>query len=76
MPRPHSFPRKVAALYEDDAVIAVDKPAGLSSVPIKGSSAPSVLAVVSEGLRAKRQSALVVHRIDRFSSGILLFAKT
>jgi 23S rRNA pseudouridine1911/1915/1917 synthase len=57
-------------------VIAVDKPAGLASVPVKGSEAPSALAVVSEGLKSKNQRAYVVHRIDRFSSGVLLFAKT
>ncbi len=73
---PPRFPREVAALYEDDAVIAVDKPAGLAAVPVKGSNAPSALAVASNWLRSKRQAAYVVHRIDRFSSGILLFAKT
>ena len=35
---------------------------------------PSALSLVSAQL--KRQRALVVHRIDRFTSGILLFAKT
>lgn len=57
-------------------MIAVDKPAGLSAVPVKGSDAPSALAVVSAGLAPKNQRAMVVHRIDRFSSGLLLFAKT
>src|SRR3954471_10544037 len=63
-------------LYEDEAVVAIDKPAGLPAVPVKGSDIPSALSLVSASLRAKRQRALVVHRIDRFTSGILLFAKT
>jgi 23S rRNA pseudouridine1911/1915/1917 synthase len=63
-------------LYEDDAVVAIDKPAGLPAVPVKGSDVPSALSLVSSNLRAKRQRAWVVHRIDRFTSGILLFAKT
>ena len=63
-------------LYEDDAVVVLDKPAGLTAVPIKGSDSPSALSLLSARLALKRQRALVVHRIDRFSSGILLFAKT
>ncbi|HZD94305.1 MAG TPA: RNA pseudouridine synthase, partial [Candidatus Sulfotelmatobacter sp.] len=70
------FSREVQVLYEDDAVIVLNKPPGLLSVPIKGSDTPSALSLASESLKMKRQRALVVHRIDRFASGILLFAKT
>jgi 23S rRNA pseudouridine1911/1915/1917 synthase len=70
------FPREVSVLYEDDSVIVLDKPAGLLSVPIKGSEVPSALSLLVSELKQKRQRALVVHRIDRFASGILLFAKT
>jgi len=63
-------------LYEDDAVVVLDKPAGLIAVPIHGSATPSALSLVSAKLAQKKQRALVVHRIDRFTSGILLFAKT
>jgi 23S rRNA pseudouridine1911/1915/1917 synthase len=69
-------PREFAVLYEDDAVVALDKPAGLPAVPVKGSDAPSAWSVLSGELRRKRQRAFVVHRIDRFTSGVLLFAKT
>jgi 23S rRNA pseudouridine1911/1915/1917 synthase len=71
------FSREVAILYEDESVVAIDKPAGLLAVPVKkGSDALSALSVVSAELERKRQRALVVHRIDRFTSGVLLFAKT
>lgn len=70
------FPREVAVLYEDDAVIVLNKPPGLLAVPIKNSHTPSALSLAGEELKHKRQRALIVHRIDRFSSGILLFAKT
>jgi 23S rRNA pseudouridine1911/1915/1917 synthase len=56
--------------------VAVDKPAGLAAVPVKGSDAPSAWSVLSAELRRKRQRAFVVHRIDRFTSGVMLFAKT
>jgi 23S rRNA pseudouridine1911/1915/1917 synthase len=70
------FSRELAILYEDDAVVAVNKPAGLLAVPAPGSDAPSALSLLLQGLRPRRQRALVVHRIDRFASGVLLFAKT
>jgi 23S rRNA pseudouridine1911/1915/1917 synthase len=68
--------RGPSVLYEDDAVVVIDKPAGLVAVPIKGSDAPSALSLLIERLARRRQRAYVVHRIDRFTSGVLLFAKT
>ncbi len=70
------FSQDLLVLYEDDAVVVLDKPAGLLAVPIKGSDVPSALSLLSAKLKLKRQRALVVHRIDRFASGALLFAKT
>lgn len=70
------FSREVSVLYEDDAVVVLNKPPGLLAVPIKGSDTPSALSLLIAELKPKRQRALVVHRIDRFASGILLFAKT
>jgi 23S rRNA pseudouridine1911/1915/1917 synthase len=70
------FSTELSVLYEDDAVVVLNKPAGLLAVPVKGSDAPSALSLLVARLKPKRQRALVVHRIDRFASGILLFAKT
>ena len=70
------FSRELAILYEDHAVVAVNKPPGLLAVPVKGSDSPSALSLLSAELKFKRQHAFVVHRIDRFTSGVLLFAKT
>jgi 23S rRNA pseudouridine1911/1915/1917 synthase len=70
------LPREITILYEDDAVIAVDKPAGLAAVPIESSNTASAWAVVAEELKLRHQKAYVVHRIDRFTSGVLLFAKS
>ena len=67
---------KLFILHEDDAVVVLDKPAGLPAVPVKGSDLPSAWSSLSEELRKRRQRAYVVHRIDRFTSGIILFAKT
>jgi len=66
----------LGVLYEDDAIVVLDKRAGLPAVPIRGSDTPSAWSLLSAALGLKRQRAFVVHRIDRFTSGILLFAKT
>jgi 23S rRNA pseudouridine1911/1915/1917 synthase len=75
-PRRPRFSREVAILYEDDAVVVLNKPPGLLAVPIEGSHTPSALSLLSAELKTKKQRAFIVHRIDRFASGVLLFAKT
>jgi len=67
---------ELVRLYEDDAVVALNKPAGLPAVPVKGSDIPSAWSLLSAELKRRRQRAFVVHRIDRFTSGVMLFAKT
>jgi 23S rRNA-/tRNA-specific pseudouridylate synthase len=68
--------RQLQVLYEDDAVVVLNKRAKLLAVPADDSDTPSALSILSAELKAKRQRAFVVHRIDRHTSGILLFAKT
>ncbi len=70
------FSRELSVLYEDEAVVVLDKPAGLLAVPIKGSDIVSASSLLTARLKTKRQRAMVVHRIDRFTSGALVFAKT
>jgi 23S rRNA pseudouridine1911/1915/1917 synthase len=74
--RPPLFSRELKILYEDDALIVIDKPPGLTAVPGKGQDTFSALTVVTDELRRQKQRALVVHRIDRFTSGLMVFAKT
>lgn len=75
-PRSRRNPQTPFVLYEDEAVAVLDKPAGLPAVPIPGSGTPSAFSMLSAELRRRKQKAFVVHRIDRFTSGLLLFAKT
>jgi 23S rRNA pseudouridine955/2504/2580 synthase len=66
-------PREFPVLFEDDHLIAVDKPAG---VAVHGGSGVSF--GVIEQLRQARPAARfleLVHRLDRETSGILLVAK-
>ncbi len=65
-------------LYEDDAILVINKPAGLLSVPLdRAGDEVSVKDLVKDYVRTRRRHrALVVHRIDRDTSGLVLFAKT
>lgn len=56
--------------------MALDKPPGLAAVPVPGVRKSSAWSLLTEHLGANRQRAFTVHRIDRFTSGVLLFAKT
>src|ERR1700732_3585739 len=51
--------REVAVLYEDEAVIVLNKPAGLLAVPIKGSDVPSALSLLIVELKPHRRRAVV-----------------
>jgi 23S rRNA pseudouridine955/2504/2580 synthase len=75
LPTPHQ--RRAGAalpiLYEDDALIALDKPSGLA---VHGGS--GIAAGLIEQLRAARPEARfleLVHRLDRETSGVILVAK-
>ncbi|MFA5138806.1 MAG: RluA family pseudouridine synthase [Elusimicrobiota bacterium] len=60
-------------LHEDARLIIVDKPSGQPVIPGRGvEPGSSLVEQVSRHLEAK---AFVVHRIDRETSGIVLFAK-
>lgn len=59
-------------VYEDDELLAVDKPEGLSAIPERDLSLPSAQKLL-EAARGER--LFVVHRIDKEVSGLLLFAR-
>ncbi|GAC1337095.1 MAG: pseudouridine synthase [Myxococcales bacterium] len=61
-------------LYQDHAALALDKPAGALSVPGRHRARAEVGAALSVLVRAVAPAALPVHRLDRGTSGILLFA--
>jgi 23S rRNA pseudouridine1911/1915/1917 synthase len=86
MDRPGSAERRYAErhesglhlLYEDSSLLVINKPAGLLTVPLPSQpDEPALLDQVKYHLRShKKSEPLVVHRIDRDTSGIVVFAKT
>lgn len=65
-------------LYEDDEIVAVDKPAGLPTIAPEGSRGRSLYGFVTAYIRRRNPKgrAAVVHRIDRDTSGVVVFAKS
>lgn len=68
-----SFP----ILYEDERLIAVNKPAGLLSVGNERERVKTAYRKVSDYVKSRDINAkiFVVHRLDRETSGVLIFAK-
>ncbi len=62
----------VAVLLADDHLLAVDKPAGRLVIPGRGTDEPSL----REELEQAHGRLWVVHRLDRGTSGVLLFARS
>ncbi len=61
-------------LYEDDELIAVAKPAGLAVIPARAEPAADCLQ--ARLIAARGERLWVVHRIDRDTSGVVVFART
>lgn len=59
-------------LHTDASLIAIDKPAGLLSVPGRGEDKQDC---AWRRVQAQFPEALVVHRLDQATSGLLLFAR-
>jgi 23S rRNA pseudouridine955/2504/2580 synthase len=74
-PKPEAAvpPREFTVLYEDDLLLAIDKPAG---VAVHGGSGVS-FGVIEQLRRARPEARFLelVHRLDRETSGVLLLAK-
>ncbi len=73
------LPRGLVILYEDRDLLVVDKPAGLLTMGTdtdKTRTAYFVLTdYVRKGYSKSRNRIFIVHRLDRETSGILVFAK-
>jgi 23S rRNA pseudouridine1911/1915/1917 synthase len=66
----------VAIVHADDHLIVIDKPAGLLSVATASEKTDTAFARLLAHLQQRRQGRpFVVHRLDRDTSGLLLFAR-
>ncbi len=64
---------KVEIVFEDEHLLAVNKPAGILTIPDRfRKDIPNLFAMLSKN----RAQLYTVHRLDKFTSGGLLFAKS
>jgi 23S rRNA pseudouridine1911/1915/1917 synthase len=74
--RPRRLEHGLVIVHEDRDLLVVDKPAGLLSVAAPGSRNKTCHGILFDYLRRKGQRPAVVHRLDRDTSGLLVFAKS
>lgn len=60
-------------VFEDSALLVLNKPSGLLSVPGKGADKQDCLSTRVQGVYPE---ALIVHRLDMATSGLLLMARS
>jgi 23S rRNA pseudouridine1911/1915/1917 synthase len=70
----------IQILYEDDAVLVIDKPAGLLTIGTERERTKTAYFQLNEFLRErnpdKKERIFIVHRLDRDTSGLIVFAKS
>ncbi|MDR2560787.1 MAG: RluA family pseudouridine synthase [Holophagales bacterium] len=80
LPRPKKISdSEIKILWEDKHLVFVDKPAGMLSVPTEMSDESSLADALVEQYRKrgiKRPQIYIAHRIDRHTTGVIVFAKT
>jgi tRNA pseudouridine32 synthase/23S rRNA pseudouridine746 synthase len=62
----------IELLYADDTLLVVDKPSGLLAVPGRGADKQDCL---SARVQARYPDALIVHRLDMATSGLMVMAR-
>jgi 23S rRNA pseudouridine1911/1915/1917 synthase len=74
---PRHRPHGLKIVFEDDDLIVVEKPAGLLTVATDKEKRKTAYALLSDYVKAENpdNKIFIVHRIDRETSGLLLFAK-
>jgi len=76
-PPPPAFPAALRLVHEDEGIIVVDKPAGLLTIATESERERTVYRLLRDWFEAKGGGRIfVVHRLDRETSGLLVFARS
>lgn len=63
-------------LFEDAWLLAINKPSGLLTVANRHEKAQAVYPILMRALGVSRERVYIVHRLDLYTSGVLLLAKS
>jgi RluA family pseudouridine synthase len=66
--------QRLEILYQDDAVVCVDKPAGLSVIPDRRQEGKTAVQICREMFAKEKLHPRPVHRLDKWTSGVLVLA--
>jgi 23S rRNA pseudouridine1911/1915/1917 synthase len=80
-PKPHDPTKEGVLVYDDAHVVVIDKPSDVNSVPYEDRETGTAMDLIRGAWRRQGKSATtvalhIVHRIDRATSGLLMFAKS
>lgn len=81
-PRPAAGDHPVRVVFEDDALVVLDKPAGMPCHPLRDGETGTLANVVAArwpdavGVGRARREAGLVHRLDNDTSGLVMVART
>jgi 23S rRNA pseudouridine1911/1915/1917 synthase len=72
------MPFGLVVLFEDETVVVVEKPAGLLTIATERERTRTAYAAVRAHVKARdpRERVFIVHRLDRSTSGVIVFAKS
>jgi 23S rRNA pseudouridine1911/1915/1917 synthase len=78
---PAPFPAALRLVHEDDEIVVVDKPAGLLTIATERERERTAYRLLTEyvasrAVKPHRRPVFIVHRLDRETSGLVVFAKT
>ena len=75
---PSDFKMSLPVIYEDDDILVIDKPAGMLSVSTDKERDNTAYHIATDYIKSRDKNArlFILHRLDRDTSGVLLFAKS
>ena len=74
---PAAVPAPLRLVHEDEHLVVVDKPPGLLTIATEAERERTVYRLLGDWVRARGGPRIfVVHRLDRETSGLLVFAKS
>ena len=76
-PPPPAFPADLRRIHEDDEIIVIDKPPGLLTIATESERERTAYRLLRDYVAGQpRRRLFIVHRLDRETSGLLVFAKS
>ncbi len=71
-----AVPSPLSLVHDDEDLVVVDKPAGLLTIATDRERERTAYRLLSGWIASRRARIFVVHRLDRETSGLLVFAKS